>query len=145
MAASPSSSTCVAIRDGAFLFVGERPSPRAAAQSWTWDDGRLCARTLLDALDAVGIDRQAYTFVNLWSTPGFGPLDDAPHLAPVIEAYARGTTIVALGRLVQRALRRAGVPHRHLIHPAARGAIRRRAAYHAHVRAVLGSSTSETQ
>ena len=41
-------------------------------------------------------------------------------------------------QLVQRALGRAGVAHRRLIHPAARGAIRARATYQAHVATVLG-------
>ena len=49
-----------------------------------------------------------------------------------------GLPIVGMGRLVQRTLERAGVPHLRLVHPAARGAIRARAAYQAHVAAVLG-------
>lgn len=120
-----------------YLFVGERPSPLAASRAWTWEDGRVCARTLHAALADAGIDRATYRFANLWATPGLGRTDEPPDLAPVIEAGVMGTIVVALGRLVQRELERASVPHRSLIHPAARGAIRRRDAYRAHVRAVL--------
>lgn len=120
-----------------YLFVGERPSPLAASRAWTWEDGRVCARTLLDALADAGIAREACRFLNLWSSPGLGPTDEPAQLAPIVAASRSGATVVALGRLVQRELARAGVPHRSLIHPAARGAIRRRAVYHAHVRAVL--------
>jgi hypothetical protein len=50
---------------------------------------------------------------------------------------ALGVPLVALGRRVEAALARDGLPHRFLIHPAARGAIRRRDRYQAHVAAVL--------
>jgi hypothetical protein len=45
--------------------------------------------------------------------------------------------IVALGLRVHLVLHRHGIPHLALVHPAARGAIRRRALYQSHVRAVL--------
>lgn len=35
-----------------FLFVGERPSPKAATMGVTWRDGRLAAKQLFDALVA---------------------------------------------------------------------------------------------
>jgi hypothetical protein len=50
-----------------------------------------------------------------------------------------GVVVVAMGCKVQRALDRAGLVHRPLIHPATRGAIRTRAVYQAHVAAVLGA------
>ncbi|MGH2356306.1 MAG: hypothetical protein ACRDJN_32270, partial [Chloroflexota bacterium] len=50
--------------------------------------------------------------------------------------------IVGMGRLVQRVLAAAGIPHRALIHPAARGAIRQTACYRAHVAAVLSGEVA---
>ena len=134
----PPSGTPAETDSRTYLFVGERPSPLAAARHWTWNDGHVCARTLLATLADIGIQREACRFVNLWSSPGLGPTDEPPDLAPVMAAGQAGMVVVALGRLVQRELERTGVSHRALIHPAARGAIRRRDAYRAHVRCVLG-------
>ena len=138
MNAAPPSGTGAETDSTTYLFVGERPSPLAAARQWTWDDGHVCARTLLAALADVGIQRASCRFVNLWSSPGLGPAAEPPDLAPVVAASRAGLVVVALGRLVQRELARSGVAHRAMIHPAARGAIRRRDAYRAHVRGVVG-------
>lgn|GEM_PF-4524330 len=77
-------------------------------------------------------------FVNLYHDE---PADRAP-CANAVEAMrslaAAGACIVALGRRVQGALARAGVAHVELVHPAARDAIRARAAYRQHVAEVLG-------
>jgi hypothetical protein len=69
------------------LFVGERPSPLAARRNWRWEDGRLCAGTLLRAVRAAGLDPGQVRFVNLWVTPGLGPTREAPYLEPVIQAH----------------------------------------------------------
>ena len=59
-------------------------------------------------------------------------------LARLRSLAGSGVGIVGLGRRVQMALRQADLPHRRLIHPAARGAVRGRAVYQAHVAAALG-------
>ena len=46
-------------------------------------------------------------------------------------------TVIALGRAVQCTLARSGIPFLPLTHPAARGRIRTRAIYHAHVAEVM--------
>lgn len=120
-----------------FLFVGERRSRRAIQLGVRWEHGRLCARTLHAALRAIGLDPEEQRYVNLYFDAEPPALDEAV-LARLRALAAEGVEIVGLGRLVHRALDRAGVDHRQLIHPAARGAIRARAAYQAHVASVLG-------
>ena len=125
-------------RSPRFVFVGERRSRRAIDLGAHWTDGRLCARTLHEALHCAGIDPASAAFVNLYHDE---PADRAP-CANTVEAVrslaAAGACIVALGRQVQAALAGAGVAHVALVHPAARGAIRARAAYRRHVAEVLG-------
>ena len=126
-----------------FVFVGERRSPRAMAIGATWEGGRLAAKTLHDALRACGLDPARQVYLNLFADPG--EADAARVIRPDILAELRviaalGAPIVGLGRLVQRALARAGIAHRPLTHPAARGSIRRRATYQAHVATVLETS-----
>jgi hypothetical protein len=120
-----------------YLFVGERPSPLAARRGWQWTDGRVCARTLYRALAAVGISPADVGFVNLWTDPGLGRPTDTPNLDAVRSRVSEDVLVIALGRLVERTLRQAGIPHRFMVHPAARGAIRKQERYIAHVRAVL--------
>ena len=120
-----------------YLFVGERPSPLAARKGWRWTDGRVCARTLYRALAAADIAPAKVHFVNLWTVPGLGRPTGAPNLEAVQSKADEGVVVIALGRLVERTLRRAGTPHRYMIHPAARGTMRKQERYIAHVRAVL--------
>ena len=119
------------------VFVGERRSPRPRTMGVSCSDGRLAACTLHAALRACGIDPTTVTFVNL-----FHDRDDLWELqlevlAQVLRLAAAGATIVALGQRVHRAFDRAQLEHPHAVHPAARGRIRARARYQAHVAAVL--------
>jgi hypothetical protein len=124
-----------------FLFVGERPSEKAFRMGWTWESGRLAAKPLFEALAACGIAPQACGFVNLFgerpdaARSGTRTIDD--RLLVIRAAAEAGTRIVALGNRVSAALVSGNVPHLTLIHPAARGAIRLRETYVAHVREVL--------
>jgi hypothetical protein len=120
-----------------FVFVGERRSGRAIQMGVRWEHGRLCPRTLHAALRAIGLDPEEQRYVNLYSDAE-PPALDAAVVARLRALAAEGVEIIALGRIVHCALERAGVAHRRLIHPAARGAIRARAAYQAHVASVLG-------
>jgi hypothetical protein len=120
-----------------FIFVGERRSRRAIQLGVRWEHGRLCASTLHAALRAIGLAPEEQGYVNLYFDSEPPALDEAV-LARLRTLTAEGVEIVGLGRIVQRALERAGVAHRRLIHPAARGAIRARATYQAHVATVLG-------
>jgi uracil-DNA glycosylase len=123
----------------AILFVGEKPSKKAEALGLTWTDGKLAAKTLFDALDAIGVCRSRVSFFNL-----FGMTADAPESGPSVDEnvghlrqMAGDKIIVAMGSKVARHLDRHQVKHRKLVHPAARGKIRAKERYIAHVAEVL--------
>jgi hypothetical protein len=122
------------------VFVGERRSPRAIKLGVKWEDGRLSGKTLFDALRAAGIEPTAHLYLNLFREEPGRRIDRAA-LRRVRALARQGLLVVGLGCKVQRALDHAGVAHRPLTHPAARGAVRRRAVYQAHVAAVLGAGT----
>ena len=112
-----------------FLVVGEQRSELARKRNVRWEDEALAARPLFAALRACGIDPLAECrFVNLFESGG---------IARVHEAQYWGITIIGLGSKVHVGLLARGVEHIHLIHPAARGAIRKRERYIAHVSAML--------
>lgn len=124
----------------AYLFVGERPSLQAAKIGATWQNGKLAAKQLHDALRAAGIDPAEQRYINLWNTPGVGPIAepvDIKALATIREAVAEGYTVIGMGHLVCRALTEHKIGHLFLIHPAARGAIRKKERYSAHVSSTL--------
>jgi uracil-DNA glycosylase len=125
---------------GRLLFVGEKPSQTAERNGWTWDDGRVAARTLHDALRAAGIEPTDCGFTNLFGQTAAAPEKGAELAAraDVLRAASKvGVTVVALGSKVAKHLARYSVPHVSLIHPAARGQIRARERYIEHVSAVL--------
>lgn len=122
----------------AFVFVGEQRSPTAIRRGWTWKDGRLAAKTLHEALRAAGIEPARQVYVNLWSDGGELNLDVVAELLVLDRARL---TLVALGRRVADNLARFGVSHVEMVHPAARGSIRRSERYQAHVASVLGGAS----
>ena len=122
------------------IFVGERRSRRARVLAVTLSDGRLAGRTLHDALRACGLDPTSVGYLNIFQDGDDGFDLDMTALAEVGNLAAAGAPIVALGQRVHRALARAQVLHLQLVHPAARGSIRARLCYQAHVAAVLSRS-----
>jgi hypothetical protein len=119
-----------------YVFVGERRSNRAIAMGVTWENGRLAACTLHDALSAAGIEPSTQVYVNAWQDDGAVNLDGI-QLASVLQI--QGWVVVALGQKAQRHLTRIGLEHVALVHPAARGAIRLKSAYRQHVAEQLAS------
>jgi hypothetical protein len=106
------------------------------------EDGRLVAQTLYAALQWIGIDPQEQIYRNLFHDADPRTIDQEA-LAEVRVLAVVGTTTIGMGRTFQRALEQTGVPHWRLVHPAARGAIRARAAYQVHVTSVLTSDRLE--
>ena len=105
----------------------------------TWQDGRLAAKPLHTALRACGISPVAQIYLNLFRT--HGPLTVKQTALRRLRRVERaGLTIVALGRRVAQALDAAGIPHLRLVHPAARGPMRKTTRYCAHVRATLSAA-----
>ncbi len=116
-------------------FIGEKPSITAFEKGWTWKSGRLAAKTLFDALNALEIDPDTCEFLNL-----FGDHPDDPELPGEGRLERIGAidgVVIAMGLKVSRQLELASIPHRTMRHPAARGAGRRRDLYLAHVRETL--------
>jgi hypothetical protein len=115
-----------------FIFVGECPSDTAKRKRWTWYDGRLAAKQLFDALVACGVKPHQQQFVNLFTGP-------ACRVNRRVVSFIRiaKCPVVAMGGKVQRALADLGILFRAMVHPAARGRIRRKDRYTRHVRTVL--------
>jgi hypothetical protein len=107
------------------LFVGEKRSELAKKRDVRWEDGALAAKQLFDALETCGIDPQTCQFAN-WFEDG---------KRTFIRQY--DGIVIGMGQVVQRALTEAGVTHFPMVHPAARGRIRKKERYAAHVRGVL--------
>jgi len=128
-----------------YTFVGECRSMTAIRKGWSWQDGRLAAKPLFEALSAMGIDPHEQSFMNLYNDPPanhrgkFAPKVNDGH-ASSIRGVVGFRVIVALGKRVSDELARLGIDHVALVHPAARGRIRKRERYVAHVAAKLGVS-----
>lgn len=126
------------------LFIGECRSLTAQRRRWTWKDGRLAARPLFEALEAMGVDPRAHEYTNLWSDNAAGTTYGALKPGVLRSTLARisarrdaGFVIVALGKRASAELARRGIEHVALVHPAARGSIRKRERYRAHVAKTL--------
>lgn len=117
-----------------FLFVGERPSRTALRTGASWKTGGLCATTLHEALRVCGLNPHEQEYVNLFY-PILGPYRIDHRVLDRLRASA--LPVVALGQRVHKTLQREGIPHTSLIHPAARGPIRLKERYHAHVKEML--------
>jgi hypothetical protein len=122
-----------------FLFVGERPSPKAAAMQVTWKDGRLAAKQLFDALRACGFDPSAHRYDNVFRPDPVGPETVCKNaIRRIRRAVSRGVTAVAMGQKAARVLVDHQVNCLTIVHPAARGRIRKKARYAKHIRETLG-------
>ena len=104
-----------------FLFVGEERSARAIEMDVRWEDGALAAKQLFDALNVHGIDPAAQKFTNLFERGGLKAIRE--HVG----------VVVGMGSKVQKELKKRNIEHVALVHPAARGKIRKKERYAAHV------------
>lgn len=108
-----------------YLFVGEERSELAIIMGVTWEDGRLAAKTLFDALRFCGLQPRQQKFCNLFEMGG----------REIVREY--NGTIVAMGNKVSKELTKEGIKHLKIVHPAARGKIRKKEKYLEHVKSVL--------
>lgn len=108
-----------------FLFVGEERSPTAIEKGWTWKDRRLAAAHLSKATDALGLDWNSLCFKNVFE-------DD------IQDIKSFEGIVVAMGRKVEKQLKKHQIQHLYIHHPAARGKIRIIENYKEHVREQLG-------
>lgn len=117
------------------VFVGEKRSKRAIELGVTWQDRALASKTLHRALKRV-FRAGERMFLNLWDDAGRLDKKTVDNLRL---AVALDRTVVGLGRVVQAKLEELEIPHTKMIHPAARGAIRKTERYIDHVSEVLNS------
>lgn len=106
------------------LFVGEERSNRAIEMGVTWKDKRLAAAHLSKAVEHIGIDWEECAFLNVFEDD----IEDIKSFEGVI---------VAMGRKVEKELKKHQIDHVFIIHPAARGKIRIIENYKAHVKEKL--------
>lgn len=130
-----------------FLFVGERPSHRAEQIGANWRNGKLAGKTLREALLALNLNPAAHHYLNLY--PHARSLEDVvweeATCCEIVRYAGRGYLIVGLGQIVSERLRANGIPHLSMIHPAARGAIRKTERYQAHVAMTLTMARKEAR
>lgn len=104
-----------------YLFVGEKRSPTAIKKGWTWKDKRLAASHLSKALDFIGIDWEDCAFKNVFE-------DD------INDIKSFNGIVIAMGRKVERELKKAHITYEFIYHPATRGEVRNIEKYKNHVK-----------
>jgi bifunctional DNA-binding transcriptional regulator/antitoxin component of YhaV-PrlF toxin-antitoxin module len=132
-----------------YLFVGEKRSELAIKMNVSWVDGRLSAKQLFDALDACGIPRKKCNFLNWWPdrvphARTFSEVCPRQHIRQINNYNREGgwgsgdiVQIVAMGSKVQKAMSKEGIDFIPIVHPAARGTIRKKENYAEHIRQQL--------
>lgn len=108
-----------------YLFVGEERSPTAIEKGWTWKDRRLAAAHLSKATDALGLDWDSLCFKNVFE-------DD------IEDIKSFDGVVIAMGRKVERELKKHQIEHEFIYHPATRGSVRNIERYKNHVKERIG-------
>lgn len=107
------------------LFVGEERSNRAIEMGVTWKDRRLAAAHLSKATDALGLDWNSLYFKNVFE-------DD------IEDIRSFDGIVVAMGRKVEKELKKHQIEHEFIYHPATRGEVRNIEKYKNHVKERIG-------
>jgi len=108
-----------------YLFVGEERSPTAIEKGWTWKDRRLAAAHLSKATDALGLDWDSLCFKNVFE-------DD------IEDIKSFDGIVIAMGRKVERELKKHQIEYEFIYHPATRGSVRNIERYKNHVKERIG-------
>ena len=117
-----------------YTFIGEQRSERAKQLGLVWEDGGLAAKQLFDALQICGIDPGQQHYFNVYMDDG----SENKLLKRILKTEKiKRFPPVAMGEKAHQALVSWCIPHLRIIHPAARGRIRRKDRYAAHVQSVL--------
>tara|TARA_R100000008_G_scaffold86711_1_gene81066 strand:+ start:9116 stop:9547 length:432 start_codon:yes stop_codon:yes gene_type:complete len=126
--------------DKQILFIGEEKSPTAVRKGWSWEDGRLAAKQLFDGLkgaeDIIKVIPKECKFVNLFE-------EDGKALVNSRKLY--NYIVIALGDKVSKGLDNRAIKHYKMVHPAARGKIRKKENYINHTREVLKEIRSDEE
>jgi len=120
-----------------FLFVGERPSQKAISMGVSWRDGRLAAKQLFDGLRKLKLDPEFHLYDNVFVPMTSGKESVCRNAIRRIRYHAqKGVVVVAMGQKVKKVLDGI-VPFKAIVHPAARGLIRKKSRYATHLKEVL--------
>ena len=123
------------------LFIGEEQSKKAIENNWQWADKRLCSKTLHEAIEQTKFKVEPF-FLNLFENGNVNQIV----IANLKGGYIRimeFDALVALGKKVQKVLGNQKIPYVPMIHPAARGKIRKSTNYSNHVQECLKGIHSE--
>lgn len=104
-----------------YLFVGEERSELAKKMNVTWVDKHLAAAPLYRALKEIGICWNDCAFLNVFE-------DD------IHDIKSFNSIVVAMGRTVEKELKKHQITHEFIYHPATRGTIRIIENYKQHVK-----------
>lgn len=107
---------------GKLLFVGERRSQRSLQLRVTWRSGKLAGKQLFDALSYMDIDPKYCEFKNIFGNSRW------------IKKNWQNYCVIGMGKIAQGKLDNMGIPYIPIVHPAARGKIRKKEKYIKHVR-----------
>jgi hypothetical protein len=108
-----------------YLFVGEKRSELAKKMNVTWVDRRLAAAHLSKAVENLGINWDECAFLNVFEDK----IEDILSFKGVI---------IAMGRKVERELKKHQIEHEFIYHPATRGSVRNIERYKNHVKERIG-------
>ena len=108
-----------------YLFVGEERSETAKRMNVTWVSKRLCAGHLSKAVESLGIEWDECDFKNVFE-------DD------IRDIKSFKGIVIAMGRKVEKQLKKEQIPHEFIYHPATRGTVRIIENYKQHVRERIG-------
>jgi hypothetical protein len=122
--------------EATYIFVGEKRSNRSITVNAVLGDRKYCSKNLIEALEANGINPENQTFLNLFCD-GDGLIMNDESLKKIKESIKTKATVVGMGKSVQKCLEELGIKHLKLVHPAARGSIRKTERYAAHVAEIL--------
>jgi len=108
-----------------YLFVGEERSPTAIRMGVTWRDKRLAAAHLSKAVEALNVKWCECAFLNVYEDN-------------IEDIRSFNGPVIAMGRKVEKELKKHQIEHEYIHHPAARGKIRIIENYKEHVREQIG-------
>jgi len=108
-----------------YLFVGEKRSELAKKMNVTWVNKRLCAGHLSKAVENLGIDWNECAFLNVFEED----INDIKSFKGIV---------IAMGRKVERELKKHQIKHEFIYHPATRGSVRNIERYKNHVKERIG-------
>lgn len=108
-----------------YLFVGEKRSELAKKMNVTWVDKRLAAAQLYRAVESIGINWNECAFKNVFEDD----IQDIKKFEGIV---------IAMGRKVERELKKNKINHEFIYHPATRGAVRNIQRYKEHIKHQIG-------